>query len=312
MAPQKVILDCDPGLDDAVSILLAIASPEALDILAITTVAGNVVLKKTTRNACVVRDLGGAPHLPVYAGCSRPMLKPLVIADEVHGDGGLGDYDPPPPSAGPEKAHAVDYIIETLRASNGDIVLVPTGPLTNIAMAIIKAPDICEKIKRIVLMGGASAGRGNITPSAEFNIYVDPHAAKVVLESGIPITAFGLDVTHQALCNSARMKAFADVGTPVAKAVVEMLQFANRFHADVYDGEDGTPLHDPCTAAFLIQPELFASNPCFMDVVTEGAARGHTPVDTLNVTDHAPNVDWVTDVDDDALFALVTERIARL
>lgn len=313
MTPQKVILDCDPGLDDAVSLLLGMASPDELDILAITTVAGNVPLETTTRNACIIRELGGRPDIPVYAGCPRPILQKLVLADEVHGNTGLGDFVPSPPKGGPESQHATDYIIETIRQSDGEIMLVPTGPLTNIAVAMIKAPDIREKIKRIVLMGGAYKRGGNITPSAEFNIFVDPHAAKIVFEGGCPITAIGLDATHQALCTPDRMKMIQSIGTPVSKAVDEMLAFANRFMGDRIPGENGTALHDPCTTAILIAPHLFETHPAFMDVETDSAlTRGNTPVDMYGNTGKTPNADWVTKIHADALFELVIERISRL
>ena len=254
MPPAPIIIDCDPGQDDALAILLALASPEELEVLAITAVAGNVPLALTQANARKVVELSGRREVPVHAGCERPLVRALVTAEYVHGRTGLDGADLPAPTLPLADAHAVDALIDALRARPaGTVTLCPIGPLTNLALALLKAPDIAPRIRQIVLMGGA-IGEGNITPSAEFNIYVDPHAAQVVFEAGVPLVMHGLDVTHQALVTPARLAAIRDLGTPVSAAVTGLLEFYN-----VYDqtrrGRPGAPLHDPCTIAWLLRPE---------------------------------------------------------
>ncbi|MEN8683606.1 nucleoside hydrolase, partial [Marivita sp.] len=258
MSPRKIIIDTDPGQDDAVAILLALASPDDLEVLGITAVAGNVPLPLTQKNARIICELAGKSDTLVFAGCDAPMARKLVTAEHVHGKTGLDGPTLPDPTMPLQDEHAVDFIIETLRAQDeGTVTLCPLGPLTNIAVALNRAPDIADRIQEIVLMGGAYFEVGNITPAAEFNIYVDPEAAKVVFACGAPITVMPLDVTHKALVTSERNAAFRDLDTPVGRAVADMTDFFERFDKEKY-GSAGAPLHDPCVTAYLIQPDLFS------------------------------------------------------
>ena len=312
MAPRPIIIDCDPGQDDALALLLALASPDEFDVLAVTTVAGNVPLALTEKNARQVVELAGRPDLPVHAGCARPLVRDLVTAEYIHGETGLDGADLPEPRMPPAPAHAVDAIIEILRVRPaGTVMLCPTGPLTNIAAAMQKAPDVVPRIKEIVLMGGA-IGEGNITPAAEFNIYVDPHAAQIVFEAGVPLVMHGLDVTHQALVTPERLAAIRDLGTSVSRAVVGMLEFYN-----IYDqtrrGRVGAPLHDPCVVAYLLRPGLFAGRKCHVAIETRGEhTLGRTVVDWSGRTRRAPNAMVIDQIDADGFFALLAERLARL
>jgi purine nucleosidase len=312
MAPRSVIIDCDPGHDDALAILLALGSPDELDVLALTVVAGNAPLALTEKNARKVCELAGRADLPVYAGCERPLVRELVTAEYVHGKTGLDGPELPEPQMPLAQGHAVDAIVEMLRDHPpGTITLCPTGPLTNIATALRKAPDIVPRIKEIVLMGGA-IGEGNITPAAEFNIYVDPHAAKVVFEAGVPLVMHGLDVTHQALLTPERLEAIRRLGTPLAHAVVGLLEFYN-----VYDqtrrGRIGAPLHDPCVIAHLLDPGLFGGRTCHVAIETQGEhTLGRTVVDWSGRTTRPPNATIINEIEADRFFALLTERLARL
>ncbi|MGB3244994.1 MAG: nucleoside hydrolase [Sulfitobacter sp.] len=313
MAPRKIIIDTDPGQDDAVAILLALASPEDLDVLALTCVAGNVPLDLTAKNARIVCELAGKTNLPVYAGCYRPLGRALVTAEHVHGKSGLDGPDLPDPSMALATGHAVDYIIDTLRSHpSGTITLCPLGPLTNIATALQKAPDIAAKVQEIVLMGGGYFEGGNITPTAEFNIYVDPQAAEIVFNSGIPIVVMPLDVTHKALVTKARNDAFRSLGTPVGIAVAQMTDFFERFDKEKY-GSNGAPLHDPCVTAYLINPALFTGRHINVEIeTTSELTMGMTVADWWGVTDRAPNATFMGGIDADGFFALLTERLARL
>ena len=312
MNVRNIIIDTDPGQDDAVAILLALASPE-IRLLGLSCVAGNVPLALTARNARMVCELAGRPDVPVYAGCDRPMARDLVTAEHVHGKTGLDGPVLPEPEMPLQPGHAVDFLIDTLRAEpEGTVTLCPIGPLTNIAVAFEKAPDIVSRVQDIVLMGGAYFEVGNITPTAEFNIYVDPEAAKIVFASGVPITVQPLDVTHKALVTRARNDAFRAIGNRVGTAVAEMTDFFERYDREKY-GSDGAPLHDPCTIAYLIRPDLFSGR--FVNVEIETASpltRGMTVADWWGVTDRAPNATFIGDVDADGFFALLTERLARL
>ncbi len=254
---RRIIIDTDPGQDDAVAILLALASPEELDVIAVTAVAGNVPLELTARNALKICELAGRTDVPVYAGCQRPMVRTLFTAEYVHGPTGLDGADLPDPEMALQPDHAVDYLVETLMDSDaGEITLCPLGPLTNIAVALVKEPAIATKVREIVLMGGGFFEGGNVNPAAEFNIFVDPHAAHVVFTSGIPITMMPLDVTHQALTTPLRVEAFKALGTPAGDAVAGMLDFFDRYDMEKY-GTEGAPLHDPCVVAYLLEPDLF-------------------------------------------------------
>ena len=309
---RKIIIDTDPGQDDAMAILLALASPE-LDLLGITAVAGNVPLPLTARNARVVCELAGRPDVPVFAGCAAPMQRKLVTAEHVHGKSGLDGADLPEPAMPLQPAHAVDFLIETLRREPaGSVTLVPIGPLTNIATAITRAPDIVARVGQIVLMGGAYFEVGNITPTAEFNIYVDPEAADIVMKSGVQITMLPLDATHKVLTTRPRIEAFRRLGTPVGTAVTGWLDFFERFDVEKY-GAEGGPLHDPCTIAWLLDPQLFSGRHVNVEIETEGRfTTGMTVADWWGVTDRTPNALFLRGVDADGFFALLTERIARL
>lgn len=313
MSVRKIIIDTDPGQDDAVAILLALASPEEIEVLGITAVAGNVPLPLTQKNARIVCELAGRTDVPVYAGCDAPLERPLVTAEHVHGKTGLDGPDLPDPVMALADGHGVDFIIETLRAEPaGTVSLCPLGPLTNIAQAFNKAPDIIEKVQEIILMGGAYFEVGNITPAAEFNIYVDPEAAKVVFGAGCPITVMPLDVTHKALVTKERNDAFRALGTKVGVAVAEMTDFFERFDKEKY-GSSGAPLHDPCVIAYLIRPELFTGRHINVEIETGSELTlGMTVADWWRVTDRAPNAMFMGDVDAQGFFDLLTERLARL
>ncbi|SFD72039.1 purine nucleosidase [Sulfitobacter brevis] len=313
MSPQKIIIDTDPGQDDAVAILLALASPEEIEVLGITCVAGNVPLDLTSKNARIVCELAGRPDIKVFAGCDRPLGRDLVTAEHVHGKSGLDGPDLPDPTMPLAEGHAVDFIIETLRAHPaGTVTLCPLGPLTNIATALQKAPDIAEKAAKIVLMGGGYFEGGNITSTAEFNIYVDPQAADIVFKSGIPIVVMPLDVTHKALVTKPRNDAFRALGTQVGTAVAQMTDFFERFDIEKY-GSAGAPLHDPCVTAFLINPELFSGRHINVEIETQSElTMGMTVADWWRVTDRPANATFINDLDADGFFTLLTERLARL
>ncbi|APZ54330.1 nucleoside hydrolase [Salipiger abyssi] len=310
---QRIIIDTDPGQDDAVAILLALASPEELEVLGITAVAGNVPLALTERNARIICELGGRRDIKVFAGCDRPLTRKLVTAEHVHGKTGLDGPVLPEPSMPLQPQNGVDFIIDTLRQEpEGTVTLCALGPLTNIAAAFQRAPEIVGRVKQIVLMGGAYFEVGNITPAAEFNIYVDPEAAAVVFGAGAPLIVMPLDVTHKAVVTKPRNDAFRALGTPVGEAVAQMTDFFERFDRDKY-GWDGAPLHDPCVTAWLLAPELFTGR--FINVEIETVSdltRGMTVADWWGVTDRAPNATFIGDLDADGFFALLTERLARL
>ena len=307
-APRPIIIDTDPGQDDAVAILLALASPE-LDVVGITAVAGNVPLALTEKNARKICELAGRDDVPVFAGAVRPLMRDLVTAEYVHGKTGLDGPDLPEPQMALQSEHAVDFIIRTL--SERRITLCPLGPLTNIAMAFNRAPHIVDNVEEIVLMGGGCFEGGNVTPAAEFNIFVDPHAADVVFRSGVKITVMPLDVTHQALTTRLRVQAFRDLGTPVGTAVAELLDFFERFDEEKY-GTDGGPLHDPNVIAYLLRPDLYRGRHINVSVETGSElTMGMTVADYWRVTDRPANATWMRYVDADGFFGLLTERIAR-
>jgi purine nucleosidase len=310
---RPVILDCDPGQDDAVAILLALASPDEIELLGITTVAGNVPLAKTQRNARLMCDVAGRRDVPVYAGSPRPILRPLYTAEYVHGKEGIDGAEIRDPETPLAEGHAVDFLVDRLgRAEEDSITLVAVGPLTNVASALIKAPELASKIREIVLMGGAMREGGNTTPSAEFNIYVDPHAAKVVFECGRPLVVMGLDVTHQVLATPARIERIERLGTRAARSVSGMLRYFNRFDVEKY-GIEGGPLHDPCTVAYLLKADLFGGKRVRIDVETGSElTMGATAVDFWGVTGREPNALWVHRVDADGFFDLLADRLARL
>lgn len=308
----KIIIDTDPGQDDAVAILLALAAPEAIEVLGITAVAGNVPLALTQKNARIICELAGRPDVRVFAGCDRPMVQPLVTAEHVHGKTGLDGIALPDPTMPLQATHAVDFIVETLRSQPADTVtLCPLGPLTNIATAFRAAPDIVARVQQIVLMGGAYFEVGNITPAAEFNIYVDPEAADIVFKSGVKLTVMPLDVTHRVLTTRPRIEAIRALGSPVGHAVAQWTDFFERFDMAKY-GHDGAPLHDPCVIAYLLAPHLFSGRQINVEIETVSAlTRGMTVADWWGVTDRARNAMFMGDVDAAGFYDLLTGHLAR-
>jgi purine nucleosidase len=308
---RKIIIDCDPGQDDAVALFLAMASPEDLELLGITTVGGNVPLELTHRNARLMCDIAGS-DAPVFAGCSRPMSRPLRTAEMIHGETGIDGIEVSEPVTPLQSQHAIDFIIDTLLAADdGEITLVPTGPLTNIGTAIDREPAILARIGQIVLMGGAMREGGNRTPSAEFNILVDPEAADIVFRCGRPITQMSLDVTHQVLSTRDRVERIRALDNPVALATAGMLSFFDRYDTEKYTSK-GAPLHDPCTIAYLLKPDLFEGKVCNVTVETQSELTvGHTAVDFWHVTDRPRNTNWIHSIDADGFYDLLTDRLAR-
>ncbi|CAM3208456.1 nucleoside hydrolase [Paracoccus nototheniae] len=309
---RKIIIDTDPGQDDAVAILLALASPE-IEVLGVVAVAGNVPLALTEVNARKVVELSGRRDVPVFAGCDRPLARALVTAEHVHGKTGLDGIELPAPDLPLQAQHGVDFIIGTLRReAAGTVTLVAIGPLTNIAEAFRRAPDIVARVERIVLMGGAYFEVGNITPAAEFNIFVDPEAAAAVFGAGVPLTVMPLDVTHKALTDRSWIEAMRALPGRCGPAVAGWTDFFERFDTAKY-GSLGAPLHDPCTIAWLLQPELFSGREINVEIETEGRwTTGMTVADWWRVSGRASNALFLKDVDRDGLFALLLERIARL
>ena len=311
--PRKIIIDTDPGQDDAVAILLALASPAELDVLGIVAVAGNVPLSLTERNARRIVELAGCPEVPVHAGAVRPLVRPLVTAEHVHGRTGLDGADLPEPEVPLHPQHGVDFIVETLLAAEpGEVTLCTLGPLTDIALALNRAPEIAPRIREIVMMGGAYFAVGNITPTAEFNVYVDPEAADVVMRSGAPVTMLPLDVTHRALATPERLDRFRALGNRAGATVAGMLGFSERFDKEKYGGA-GAPIHDPNVVAWLVKPDLYAGRR--INVAVECASPltlGMTVADYWRVTKREPNALFLREVDDAGFFDLLTERLARL
>jgi len=312
MSPRKIIIDTDPGQDDAAAIMLALASPE-LEVLGITAVAGNVPLALTARNARMITEICGRSEVQVYAGADRPLTRKLVTAEHVHGKTGLDGVEQFEAEQPLQPMHAVDFIIETLRQHPaGEITLCALGPLTNIAAVLERAPDVVSRIKEIVLMGGGFFEGGNITPSAEFNIYVDPEAADIVFKAGVPITMMPLDVTHKVLTTRVRVNRLRANGNRASLAMADMLEFFERFDEEKY-GTDGGPLHDPTVIAWLIDPGMFSGRQCNVEIETgSDLTLGATVVDWWKVTGRAENAFVVRDVDSDRFFDLFIERVGRL
>ena len=311
--PRKIIIDTDPGIDDAVAMLLALAAPDELAVLGIVAVAGNLPLALTARNARQVCELAGRPDLAVYAGCARPVVRPQAAASAIHGDALRDRLRLPEPAMPLQALHGVDFLIDSLRAAEpGSITVCALGPLTDIAMALVKAPDIAGRIGELVVMGGAGFEIGNITPAAEFNIHADPHAAEIVLESGIPVIMIPLDVTHQVLSTPPRIAALAALGNCCGPAVAALLAAFEQTRAGKF-GTRGTALHDPCVVAYLLCPALFAGREVNIAVETASPLTlGMTVVDWWGVTGRKANARFLTTVDADRLYALLTERLARL
>ena len=309
MSPKPVILDVDPGHDDAVALMMACGSPD-LDLLAVTTVAGNVPLEKTTRNALRVLSLVGRTDVPVAAGASEPLHRPLRTAEDIHGESGLDGPEIPEANFAPDGRDAVSLIADTLRSATEPVTLVPVGPLTNMALFLRAHPDLKEKIYRISLMGG-SIGLGNTTPAAEFNIFVDPEAAREVFESGLPVTMSGLDVTHQAGAGPAERERLRSTGG-IGGVVAGFLDFFAATYEGVF-GFDAPPLHDPVALAAVVDPRVLKTRPMRVDVECDSdLTRGETVCDFYGVTGRQPNADVGVELDRDAFFELLYDALGRL
>ncbi|ROS03670.1 pyrimidine-specific ribonucleoside hydrolase RihA [Raoultella terrigena] len=304
-----IILDCDPGHDDAIAIVLALASPE-LDVKAITSSAGNQTPEKTLRNVLRMLTLLQRQDIPVAGGARKPLMRELIIADNVHGESGLDGPALPEPDFAPQNCTAVELMAKTLRESPQPVTIVATGPQTNVALLLNGHPELHDKIARIVMMGGAMV-LGNWQPAAEFNIYVDPEAAEIVFQSGIPVVMAGLDVTHRAQIHDMDIERFRQVGNPVATIVAELLDFFMEYHKDAKWGFTGAPLHDPCTIAWLLKPELFTCAERWVGVETQGKyTQGMTVVDYYFLTGNQPNTTVLLDVDREGFVDLLAERLA--
>jgi inosine-uridine nucleoside N-ribohydrolase len=304
-----ILIDCDPGHDDAIALLLALASPE-VELRGVTTVSGNQTLEKTTANAIRVLELVGRGDVPVAPGADHPLERDLFVAAYVHGQIGLDGPALPPPQAQAVEGHAVDFLAARVRESAEAVTLVPTGPLTNVALFLARHPDAAARLERIVLMGGAIA-EGNVTPAAEFNIWADPEAARAVFRSGLDVTMIGLDVTHQALMtpeHGERLRAAGRTGTVVA----ELLEFYSVFHREVY-GFNGSPIHDAVAVAHVLRPGLVETRRRNVEVECESElCRGRTVVDIWRRTDRERNAHVAVDIDADAFLELLLERLSTL
>ncbi|CAB91168.1 hypothetical protein POMI540_2614 [Schizosaccharomyces pombe] len=309
---MKIIIDTDPGQDDAITALLAIASPE-IELLGVTTVAGNVPVSMTTRNALQMLDLAGRPDIPVYAGSNKPLLRAPITATHVHGASGFEGAVLPPPSRKENEGHAVDFIIDTLRNNEpGTITICTIGPLTNIALALNKAPEVIQRAKQIVMMAGAFSEVGNITPAAEFNIYVDPHAAQMVLSSGIPIVMMPLDITHQLHTSAKRIARMEALPNRVGPVVAAWLRMEKAYEAKKY-GTDGGPLHDPNTVMWLLRPDIYSGRKVNVQIETQSElTMGMSVVDWWQVGLLPANVTFLRTVDDDEFYEVLIERLGRL
>jgi inosine-uridine nucleoside N-ribohydrolase len=302
-----ILIDCDPGRDDAIALLLALASPE-LELLGVTTVSGNQTLEKTTVNALKVLEFVGRGDVPVAAGAARPLVREPFVAAYVHGESGLDGPELPPPAGTPVEEHAIDFLAARILESERPVTLVPTGPLTNVALLLARYPETGERLERIVLMGGAIA-EGNVTPAAEFNIWADPEAAASVFASGLDVTMLGLDVTHKALMTAPhadRLRASGGTGRMVA----ELFDFFHRFHAEVY-GFEGSPIHDAVAVAYAFRPELVETAERHVQIECgSDLCRGRTVVDLWRRTDNTPNARVGVDIDGDVFLELLLERLS--
>lgn len=310
MAETNLIIDCDPGVDDAIALLLAFASPAELNLIAITTVGGNVDAALTARNARIIREIAGREDVPVHAGASLPLVREPVGASDFHGASGLGAFPIFEPKAAQAKSHAALAIIEAVMSRpSRAVTLAVTGPMTNVALALRLAPNIAPRLAGIIAMGGARLAGGNITPMAEFNIFADPHAAHVVFTSGAPATLLGLDVTHQARATPKRAAAIRKIGTRQAAAMADLMDFSIAVRRSRGD-DGGSPMHDPCTIAWLLKPGLFTIVPARIEItIDKGPAFGHTDVKT-DLKGSASNAQWAETVDEDGLFALLQQRLS--
>jgi inosine-uridine nucleoside N-ribohydrolase len=305
----KILLDCDPGHDDAIALLLALASPE-VDLVGVTTVHGNQTLQKTTANALKLLEFVGRIHVPVAAGAERPIRREAFVAEYVHGESGMDGPTLPPPTTTPVGEHAVDFIARTVLESPEPVTLVPTGPLTNIGLFLARHPEAAARVGRIVLMGGA-IGEGNVTPAAEFNIWCDPEAADRVFSSSLDVTMIGLDVTHKAIFGPEPTARLRDAGR-VGAMVAELLEFYGRFHKQSY-GWDGSPIHDAVAMAHAFRPGIVETVRTGVRVDCEGElGRGRTNVDLRGRVGWEPNAHVAVDIDAGAFVELLVERISSL
>jgi len=305
VSATKILLDCDPGHDDAIALMLALASPE-VELLGVTTVAGNQTLDKTTANAIRLLEFAGRADVPVAAGADRPLVREQYVASYVHGETGLDGPDLPPPQSSPVERHAVDFLADKIRETGGDVTLVPTGPLTNVALMLALHTD--ARPARIVLMGGAIA-EGNVTPAAEFNIWADPEAAARVFGSGIDVTMVGLDVTHRALFTNAHVERLTG---RVGRMVAELLEFYGHFHKEVYNF-DGSPIHDAVAVAHVIRDDLIKTEHLNTEIDVESElCRGRTVVDVWRRSGRDPNSHVGVDIDSDGFLDLLIERLNSL
>lgn len=305
----SVILDCDPGHDDAIALLLALASPE-IELLGLTTVSGNKTVEQTTANAIRVLDHLGRDDIPVAAGADRPLVRRREVRANQHGETGLDGPDLPAPAREPRPEHAIDWIAGALAASDEPVTLVATGPLTNVALFLARYPALEEKVERLVLMGGA-IGEGNLTPAAEFNMWVDPEAGARVFSSGLDLTMIGLDVTYQALMTPAHAERLAAAGR-AGKLVADLYAFYSGVHRERF-GWQGAPVHDACAVAYVIDPALIETRTCGVRIDTGGElSRGRTNADRWNRLGWEPNCHVAVGIDADRFMGLLVERIARL
>lgn len=312
MTPTQIIIDTDPGVDDALTILLALASPE-LQLEALTTAHGNIGIKKTTRNALAVLEFANASHIPIARGCSLPLVTvPGKSGEAVHGSSGIGNAVLPEPKSQPINQHALDYLIERILAEPQEITLFTIGPMTNLALAIRKEPRIVQALKELVIMGGAIRSGGNATPLAEFNIHADPHAAHIVFHSGIPITLIPLDVTYKCLLTTADVERLNQIDSPVARFVRDSTAVYMDFYKK-YEGFDGCALHDPLTLAVILAPELFTFEEHHVDVdISGGVSMGNTFADFMKVSKKPANMKVALDVRGREFIELFLERMETL
>lgn len=310
---HTLIIDTDPGADDVIALLFAMAAPEALHIQALTTVAGNVPLAKTSRNARLACEWAGRPEIAVYAGAERPLRRTPIYAANIHGKEGLTGVDVYEPATPLAEGHAVDYLVRTLRAApEKSVTLAMLGPQTNLALALEQAPDIVRGLRELVLMAGAHFNGGNITPVAEFNVFADPHAAEAVLKSGVPITLLPLDVTHKILTSEARIARLRGLGNKAGATVADILDAYAPQEMKHYDMPGG-PVHDATVTAYLLRPSLFTGKRIHVEVDSrEGMGFGQTVADWYGSLHRTPNATWIVDGDAQGFFDLLTEHIARL
>jgi len=310
---HPIIIDTDPGLDDAVAILLAFAAAEELEVLGLVAVAGNLPLAQTERNARRVCELAGRHDVPVYAGCARPILRPLATAARVHRETERDRLLLPDPTIPLQPQHGVDFLVETLLASEpGTITLCVLGPLTNIAMALVKAPEVAGKIRELIVMGGSCFELGNVTPTAEFNMHVDPHAAAIVVDSGIPITMIPLDVTHQLVTTEVRLAALRALANRCGTSVAALLAAFEKNRRAKF-GSRARALHDPAVIGYLLRPNLYEGREVNVAVETQSPLTiGMTVVDWWGFTGRKPNVRFMNSVDANGFYDLLAEKLARL